>query len=140
VALLSPANAADIRTYAVMPLNEDCGLLEWVSHTNALKSILEKGYSRHGKKVYVSYVGLAELMLDERYAQAIRCNATERLGRDDHCVQKHNLANVSIRLKTPLTAGLPRLSFMNGFSSLGLSRQRGSLAVRLMLERWQSCL
>jgi len=29
-------------------------LLEWVSNTNALKSILEKGYGRHGKKLYVS--------------------------------------------------------------------------------------
>ena len=37
-----------------MPLNEECGLLEWVSNTNALKSVLEKGYARHGKKVYVS--------------------------------------------------------------------------------------
>jgi serine/threonine-protein kinase ATR len=37
-----------------MPLNEECGLLEWVSNTNALKSILEKGYSKYGKKLYVS--------------------------------------------------------------------------------------
>ncbi len=44
---------ADIRTYAVMPLNEECGLLEWVSNTNALKVILEKGYARYNKKVYV---------------------------------------------------------------------------------------
>lgn len=42
-----------IRTYAVMPLNEECGLIEWVSNTNALKSILEKGYDRYKKKVYV---------------------------------------------------------------------------------------
>jgi serine/threonine-protein kinase ATR len=38
-----------------MPLNEECGLLEWVSNTNALKSILEKGYGRHQKKLYVSH-------------------------------------------------------------------------------------
>ena len=44
----------DIRTYAVMPLNEECGLLEWVSNTNALKRILEKEYARHNKKIYVS--------------------------------------------------------------------------------------
>lgn len=36
-----------------MPLNEECGLLEWVSNTNALKVILEKGYARYNKKVYV---------------------------------------------------------------------------------------
>ncbi|WVQ68017.1 uncharacterized protein L199_006223 [Kwoniella botswanensis] len=44
---------SDIRTYAVMPLNEECGLLEWVANTNALKSILEKGYQRHNKKIYI---------------------------------------------------------------------------------------
>ncbi|OCF57218.1 hypothetical protein L486_04674 [Kwoniella mangroviensis CBS 10435] len=42
-----------IRTYAVMPLNEECGLLEWVANTNALKSILEKGYQRHNKRIYI---------------------------------------------------------------------------------------
>lgn len=45
-----------IRTYAVMPLNEECGLLEWVINTTALRSILEKGYSRHGKKLYVGVI------------------------------------------------------------------------------------
>lgn len=41
-----------IRTYAVMPLNEECGLIEWVPNTSALKRILEEGYERHKKKVY----------------------------------------------------------------------------------------
>lgn len=49
----SPLPMADIRTYAVMPLNEECGLLEWVSNTNAFKRILEKEYARVGKKIYV---------------------------------------------------------------------------------------
>ncbi|WVW85570.1 hypothetical protein I302_107608 [Kwoniella bestiolae CBS 10118] len=49
----APVSITDVRTYAVMPLNEECGLLEWVANTNALKSILEKGYQRHGKKIYV---------------------------------------------------------------------------------------
>lgn len=44
----------DIRTYAVMPLNEECGLLEWVVNTHALKNILEKGYTRQGKRIWVS--------------------------------------------------------------------------------------
>jgi len=44
----------DIRTYAVMPLNEECGLLEWVANTHALKNILEKGYQRQGKRIWVS--------------------------------------------------------------------------------------
>ena len=42
----------DIRTYAVMPLNEECGLLEWVANTKAFKSILETEYMRKGKKLY----------------------------------------------------------------------------------------
>lgn len=45
----------DIRTYAVMPLNEECGLLEWVSNTNAFKRILEKEYGRTNTKIYVSH-------------------------------------------------------------------------------------
>lgn len=36
-----------------MPLNEECGLLEWVSGTSALKRILEKEYARVGKRLYV---------------------------------------------------------------------------------------
>ena len=52
---------SDIRTYAVMPLNEECGLLEWVSHTSALKSILEQGYARHGKKIYVRVLSGREI-------------------------------------------------------------------------------
>lgn len=47
---------ADIRTYAVMPLNEECGLLEWVVNTHALKNILEKGYQRHGKRIWVGLI------------------------------------------------------------------------------------
>lgn len=45
---------ADIRTYAVMPLNEECGLLEWVNNTVAFRSICEKAYARQNKKLYVS--------------------------------------------------------------------------------------
>lgn len=43
-----------IRTYAVMPLNEECGLIEWVPNTSALKRILEEAYGRHRKKVYTN--------------------------------------------------------------------------------------
>ncbi|KAJ9123064.1 hypothetical protein QFC22_001253 [Naganishia vaughanmartiniae] len=41
-----------IRTYAVMPLNEECGLLEWVNNTVPLRSILTKLYEREKKKVF----------------------------------------------------------------------------------------
>jgi serine/threonine-protein kinase ATR len=50
----------DIRTYAVMPLNEECGLLEWVANTHALKNILEKGYNRQGKRIWVSHQSTAK--------------------------------------------------------------------------------
>jgi serine/threonine-protein kinase ATR len=38
-----------------MPLNEECGLLEWVSNTSAFKRILDKEYGRFGKKLYVGF-------------------------------------------------------------------------------------
>ncbi|KAK4058120.1 hypothetical protein OIO90_000859 [Microbotryomycetes sp. JL221] len=37
-----------IRTYAVVPLNEDCGLIEWVPHTIVLRGILNKAYVARG--------------------------------------------------------------------------------------------
>ncbi|KAM0793140.1 hypothetical protein ACM66B_000616 [Microbotryomycetes sp. NB124-2] len=37
-----------IRTYAVVPLNEDCGLIEWVPHTVVLRGILGKAYTARG--------------------------------------------------------------------------------------------
>ncbi|ORY85369.1 hypothetical protein BCR35DRAFT_264576 [Leucosporidium creatinivorum] len=38
----------DIRTYAVVPLNEDCGLIEWVPHVVVLRGILNKSYQARG--------------------------------------------------------------------------------------------
>lgn len=40
-----------------MPLNEECGLLEWVNNTVALRAILTKLYEREKKKVFVSSKG-----------------------------------------------------------------------------------
>ncbi|KNC54809.1 atypical/PIKK/ATR protein kinase [Thecamonas trahens ATCC 50062] len=37
-----------IRTYAVVPLNEDCGLIEWVNNTVPLRPILNRFYSEIG--------------------------------------------------------------------------------------------
>ncbi|XP_076350485.1 serine/threonine-protein kinase ATR-like isoform X2 [Tachypleus tridentatus] len=37
-----------IRTYAVIPLNEECGLVEWVSNLNGLRQILNKIYKEKG--------------------------------------------------------------------------------------------
>ena len=31
-----------IRTYTVLPLNEECGLIEWVQNTDTLRSLLAR--------------------------------------------------------------------------------------------------
>ncbi|KAJ1652981.1 hypothetical protein IWQ61_006805 [Dispira simplex] len=36
----------EIRTYAVIPLNEDCGLIEWVPHTTGYRHIILHNYQR----------------------------------------------------------------------------------------------
>lgn len=38
-----------IRTYAVVPLNEECGLLEWVSNTCGFRNIVNDIYRSRGK-------------------------------------------------------------------------------------------
>ncbi|KAK3088453.1 hypothetical protein FSP39_019387 [Pinctada imbricata] len=38
-----------IRTYSVIPLNEECGLIEWVNNTHGLRNILVKLYKERGK-------------------------------------------------------------------------------------------
>ncbi|GAB0096643.1 Serine/threonine-protein kinase ATR [Sergentomyia squamirostris] len=38
----------NIRTYAVLPLNEECGIIEWVSNLNTLRSILINLYRQRG--------------------------------------------------------------------------------------------
>uniref|UniRef100_A0A8C2EDE4 Serine/threonine-protein kinase ATR n=1 Tax=Cyprinus carpio TaxID=7962 RepID=A0A8C2EDE4_CYPCA len=42
-----------IRTYAVIPLNEECGIIEWVNNTAGLRHILTKLYKEKG--VLMSY-------------------------------------------------------------------------------------
>ncbi|ELT94946.1 hypothetical protein CAPTEDRAFT_164972 [Capitella teleta] len=37
-----------IRTYSVIPLNEECGILEWVNHVHGLRNILLKIYKERG--------------------------------------------------------------------------------------------
>jgi len=38
-----------IRTFAVVPLTEDCGMVEWVPNTRSLRHILQDIYIAHGK-------------------------------------------------------------------------------------------
>eukprot|EP00731_Ephydatia_muelleri_P024256 Em0016g527a len=40
-----------IRTYAVIPLNEECGLLEWVPNTHGFRNIIQKLYQEKGIQI-----------------------------------------------------------------------------------------
>ncbi|TRY93692.1 hypothetical protein DNTS_029400 [Danionella cerebrum] len=50
-----------IRTYAVIPLNEECGIIEWVNNTAGLRNILTKLYKEKG--IYVTGTELRKLIL-----------------------------------------------------------------------------
>ncbi|XP_044230797.1 serine/threonine-protein kinase ATR [Thunnus albacares] len=50
-----------IRTYAVIPLNEECGIIEWVNNTTGLRHILTKLYKERG--IYLSGKELRKLIL-----------------------------------------------------------------------------
>jgi len=49
-----------IRTYAVIPLNEECGLLEWVQKTHGLRNILTKIYKE--KNMYTRGTEVKKLL------------------------------------------------------------------------------
>ena len=51
-----------IRTYAVTPLNEECGIIEWVNNVNTLREILLHYYKQ--KQVAINYPQV-RLVLDE---------------------------------------------------------------------------
>lgn len=44
-----------IRTYAVIPLNEECGIIEWVNNTAGLRHILTKLYKERGRRPQVTF-------------------------------------------------------------------------------------
>jgi serine/threonine-protein kinase ATR len=48
-----------IRTYSVVPLNEKCGLIEWVPNTSGLRHILNKIYQEKG--IFMSGMDIKEL-------------------------------------------------------------------------------
>lgn len=49
-----------IRTYSVVPLNEECGLIEWVSHTRPLRDIILKIYKQ--KNILINYSEVRSLL------------------------------------------------------------------------------
>ncbi|XP_066508582.1 serine/threonine-protein kinase ATR-like [Hoplias malabaricus] len=50
-----------IRTYAVIPLNEECGIIEWVNNTAGLRHILTKLYKEKG--IYLTGKELRKMIL-----------------------------------------------------------------------------
>ncbi|XP_060098281.1 serine/threonine-protein kinase ATR [Heteronotia binoei] len=50
-----------IRTYAVIPLNEECGIIEWVNNTAGLRNILIKLYKEKG--IYMTGKELRQCMI-----------------------------------------------------------------------------
>ncbi|KAG7457149.1 hypothetical protein MATL_G00243500 [Megalops atlanticus] len=50
-----------IRTYAVIPLNEECGIIEWVNNTEGLRHILTKLYKEKG--IYIAGKDLRQYIL-----------------------------------------------------------------------------
>lgn len=44
----SPTVVIDIRTYGVVTLNEECGFIQWVSHTIPVRNVLVKMYEHRG--------------------------------------------------------------------------------------------
>ncbi|KAJ3030098.1 UNVERIFIED_CONTAM: serine/threonine-protein kinase M1 [Siphonaria sp. JEL0065] len=49
-----------VRTYAVVPLNEECGIIEWVENTCGFRNIITKAYRAKGS--YVSPQEVKELL------------------------------------------------------------------------------
>lgn len=49
-----------IRTYAVIPLNEKCGLIQWVSNMNGYRNIIVKAYRE--RNMYVNYQEIKDML------------------------------------------------------------------------------
>jgi serine/threonine-protein kinase ATR len=56
-----------IRTYAVVPLNEDSGIIEWINNTSSLRSILSKAYKDCG--LSANFPEFRELQKQENFAE-----------------------------------------------------------------------
>ena len=44
-----------IRTYSVVPLNEECGLIEWVRNTVPIRTIFKSLYDRRNLNLHVGH-------------------------------------------------------------------------------------
>ncbi|XP_077417783.1 serine/threonine-protein kinase ATR isoform X2 [Vanacampus margaritifer] len=70
-----------IRTYAVIPLNEECGIIEWVNNTAGLRHILTRLYKERG--IYLSGKELKKMILPKTTPLEERL----RIHRDVLCVR-----------------------------------------------------
>ena len=52
---LTDRDELGIRTYSVVPLNEECGLIEWVRNTIPIRNIFKTLYDRRGLTLHVGY-------------------------------------------------------------------------------------
>ena len=69
-----------IRTYAVVPLNEECGIIEWVPGIKTMRDILLGLYA--AQKIYPDYNMLKQLMEDASLSESkIRIFTDDVLGR-----------------------------------------------------------
>jgi phosphatidylinositol kinase/protein kinase (PI-3 family) len=48
--------ATDIRTYAVIPLHESCGLIEWVPDTAGIRNLIAQVYEPRGIPLWVGHI------------------------------------------------------------------------------------
>ena len=64
-----------IKTYAVTPLNEECGLIEWVDNLKTLREILLNSYKQ--KNVPINYVELRNLLNESVTTPAKLCIFTD---------------------------------------------------------------
>ena len=79
---LSALPLADIRTYSVVPINEECGLIEWVRGTLAFRAIIGKYWEARGVALWVCNRIAVQLHSDRPLAQGCVRNirSNERSG------------------------------------------------------------
>ena len=120
---------ADIRTYAVMPLNEECGLLQWVANTRALKTILEHYYMRNGQRLYVCDTRCNLTLTFPRAATFPP--GSQKLNEKGHMRRSNTFGTMSLKSEyrncvvVSSRSDSPQQSSTNGFSLPGRSPPRG---------------
>ncbi|XP_052214022.1 serine/threonine-protein kinase ATR-like isoform X2 [Dreissena polymorpha] len=70
-----------IRTYTVVPLNEECGLLEWVPNTRGLRHILDTLYKERGNRMTHTEIRAAMPTLQASKEEKLKAFKTKLLPR-----------------------------------------------------------